>query len=74
MSILLTGGLGFIGSHTAVELLNNNYNVIIVDDLSNSKKKTLSHIQQISTTTNAHVVLYENDIADVKTMKSIFNL
>ena len=57
MSILLTGGLGFIGSHTAVELLNNNYNVIIVDDLSNSKKKTLSHIQQISTTTNAHVVL-----------------
>ena len=39
MSILLTGGLGFIGSHTAVELLNNNYNVIIVDDLSNSKAR-----------------------------------
>ena len=74
MSILLTGGLGFIGSHTAVELLNNNYNVIIVDNLSNSKKKTLSHIQQISSTTNAQVVLYENDIADVKTIKSIFNL
>ena len=73
MSILLTGGLGFIGSHTAVELLNNNYNVIIVDNLSNSKKKTLSHIQQISSTTNARVVLYENDIADVKTMESIFS-
>ena len=49
MSILLTGGLGFIGSHTAVELLNNNYNVIIVDDLSNSKKKDF-----ITHSTNIH--------------------
>lgn len=38
MAILVTGGLGYIGSHTVVELLNNNYEVVIVDDLSNSEK------------------------------------
>ena len=36
MNILLTGGLGFIGSHTVVELVNSNYNVVIIDNLSNS--------------------------------------
>ena len=38
MTILVTGGLGYIGSHTVVELLNNNFEVVIVDDLSNSEK------------------------------------
>ena len=46
-TILVCGGLGFIGSHTCIELLNNDYNVIIVDDLSNSKSDVLDKIKQI---------------------------
>jgi UDP-glucose 4-epimerase len=38
MAILVTGGLGYIGSHTVVELLNNNFEVVIIDDLSNTEK------------------------------------
>lgn len=48
MTILVTGGLGYIGSHTVVELLNNDFEVIIVDDLSNSEKFILHNIEEIS--------------------------
>jgi UDP-glucose 4-epimerase len=48
MTILVTGGLGYIGSHTVVELLNHNYEVVIVDDLSNSEKFILKNIEEIS--------------------------
>ena len=48
MKILLTGGLGFIGSHTAVEVLNAGHDVVIVDDLSNSKIGVLDKIKQIT--------------------------
>lgn len=41
-SLLITGGAGYIGSHTVLDLLDNNYEVTIIDDLSNSKKKLLS--------------------------------
>ena len=47
MSILLTGGLGYIGSHTAVELLNQGKDIVIVDDLSNSKIEVKDKIKQI---------------------------
>lgn len=47
MAILVTGGLGYIGSHTVVELINNNYEVIIVDDLSHSEKFILHNIEEI---------------------------
>ena len=47
MNILVTGGLGFIGSHTVVELINNNYNVIILDNLSNSKIEVLDKIYSL---------------------------
>jgi UDP-glucose 4-epimerase len=46
--ILVTGGLGYIGSHVVVELQNNNFEVLIIDDLSNSSLKVLVGIQQIS--------------------------
>lgn len=49
-NILVTGGLGYIGSHTVVELLNNSYNVIIVDNLSNSSIVVLSRIEKITGT------------------------
>ncbi|MFP3594674.1 UDP-glucose 4-epimerase GalE [Chryseobacterium sp. SIMBA_038] len=48
MAILVTGGLGYIGSHTVVELLNNNFEVVIVDDLSNSEKFILKNIEEIT--------------------------
>lgn len=48
MAILVTGGLGYIGSHTVVELLNNNYEVVIIDDLSNTEKKILNGIEEIT--------------------------
>ena len=48
MKILLTGGLGFIGSHTAVELLESGHEVVIVDNLSNSKIEVLDKIKQIT--------------------------
>ena len=48
MTILVTGGLGYIGSHTVVELLNNNFDVIIVDDLSNTEKFILKNIEKIA--------------------------
>jgi UDP-glucose 4-epimerase len=48
MAILVTGGLGYIGSHTVVELLNNGFEVVIVDDLSNSEKFILKNIEEIT--------------------------
>ena len=48
MSVLVTGGAGFIGSHTVVELLNSGYDVIVVDNFYNSKPKTLEAIKKIT--------------------------
>ncbi|WP_326983032.1 UDP-glucose 4-epimerase GalE [Chryseobacterium sp. MYb264] len=48
MAILVTGGLGYIGSHTVVELLNNNFEVVIVDDLSNSEKFILKNVEEVT--------------------------
>lgn len=48
MSVFVTGGLGFIGSHTCVELLNAGYDIVIADDLSNSRIDLLDRIEQIT--------------------------
>lgn len=48
MNILVTGGAGYIGAHTCVELLSNNHNVIIADNLCNSKVETIDKIKQIT--------------------------
>ena len=47
-TILVTGGAGYIGSHTVVDLLENNYNVVIIDNFSNSKPKVLENIKKIT--------------------------
>lgn len=47
MKILVTGGTGYIGSHTAVELLNNDYEVVIIDNLSNSKREVVDKIKKL---------------------------
>ena len=69
MKILVTGGNGYIGSHTCVELLENNYEVIIIDNLSNSKKDTIAKIEEI---TNKKVIFYEGDVQDDKLLNKIF--
>ena len=70
MRILVTGGLGFIGSHTSVELLNEGMEVIIVDNLYNSKESVLDKIEQI---TNKKVKLYKKDLTDKEEVERIFN-
>ena len=69
MSILVTGGLGFIGSHTVVELLNSGYDVIIADDLSNSKVSVLDRIEQI---TGKKPKLYIIDLKDRSKIEEVF--
>ena len=69
-TILVTGGTGYIGSHTVVELLNQNYNVVIIDNLSNSKIEVLNRIKQI---TGKDVIFYKADIRDKDTLNNIFN-
>jgi UDP-glucose 4-epimerase len=67
--ILLTGGTGFIGSHTAVELMSQGYEVIIVDDLSNSELKTLKSIERI---TGKKPKFYQADIRQYELINAIF--
>ena len=60
-TILVTGGAGFIGSHTCVELLNSGYDVVVLDNLSNSSEESLRRVQKI---TGKSLKFYEGDIAD----------
>ena len=55
MSILVTGGAGFIGSHTCVELLNSGYDVVVVDNLYNASEKALDRVKEI-TERNLHFI------------------
>lgn len=67
--ILVTGGAGFIGSHTCVELLESGYNVVVVDNLSNSKEESLNRIEKI---TGKRVKFYKADILDKEALDKIF--
>ena len=69
MNILVTGGCGYIGSHTCCELLNKGYKVIIIDNLSNSKKEVINHIESI---TKKDVLFYEGDVANKELLRKIF--
>lgn len=69
MDILLTGGAGYIGSHTAVELLNAGFNVIIADNYSNSSPEVINRIELI---TGKTVTAYKVDITDKKALESVF--
>jgi len=69
MKVLLTGGLGYIGSHTAVELLNRGHEIIVVDDLSNSKIEVKGKIEQI---TNKKFKFLKIDLKNYKKTESIF--
>lgn len=69
-TVLLTGGLGFIGSHTAVELMENGDAVIIIDNLSNSKEEVLNKIEII---TGKKPALYKDDACEEKILDKIFS-
>ncbi len=69
MSILLTGGAGFIGSHTAVEMIKAGYDVVIADDLSNASPKVIDRIETIS---GVRPKLYPIDVADKEKLRQVF--
>ena len=69
MKILVTGGTGYIGSHTCCELLDNGYEVIIVDNLSNSKEDVIDKIEKI---TGKKVKFYKGDVCNYELIDNIF--
>lgn len=71
MSILVTGGAGYIGSHTVVELLNNDKDVIVIDNFSNSKPEVLRKIKEI---TRKDFQFYEVDLLDYNSLDKIFRI
>lgn len=70
MKVLVTGGAGYIGSHTCVELLAAGHQVVVVDNLTNSSPKAIARVEQI---TGKHVTFYQCDIADQEYLDQIFN-
>ena len=70
MTILVTGGAGYIGSHTCVELLNAGYDVVIIDNLYNSNQKAVDRIEEI---TGKKVKFYEEDLMDRAAVKRVFD-
>nr|Q59678.1 RecName: Full=UDP-glucose 4-epimerase; AltName: Full=Galactowaldenase; AltName: Full=UDP-galactose 4-epimerase [Mannheimia haemolytica]AAC44098.1 uridine diphosphogalactose 4-epimerase [Mannheimia haemolytica] len=69
MAILVTGGAGYIGSHTLVELLNENREIVVLDNLSNSSEVSLERVKQI---TGKSVKFYQGDILDRDILRKIF--
>ncbi len=69
MKVLVTGGAGYIGSHTCVELINKGHEVVIVDNLYNSKKEVVSTIENL---TQTNIPFYEYDVCDYESMKQVF--
>lgn len=70
MKILVTGGAGYIGSHTCVELLEAGYDVVVVDNLYNASEKSLDRIKEI---TGKDLTFYKADITDAAAMKEVFD-
>ena len=68
-TILVTGGAGYIGSHTVLELLNKGYNVVVMDNLCNSSKESLRRVEEL---TGKKVTFYETDIRDAEGTDKIF--
>ena len=69
MNVLVTGGAGYIGSHTCVELLNSGYGVIVIDNLCNSNPKALDRVREL---TGKELTFYEGDVRDEALLTKIF--
>lgn len=70
MKILVTGGAGYIGSHTCLELLKDGYEVVVVDNLSNSKEESLKRVQELAGKT---LTFHEVDLLDKKSLDAVFS-
>ncbi len=70
MNILVTGGVGYIGSHTVIELLNAGHSVVVLDNLSNSNIKALKRVEEI---TNSSIPFYQTDIRDREGLEKVFS-
>ena len=70
MAILVTGGAGYIGSHTCVELLNAGKEVVVIDNLDNSNAEALSRVEKI---TGKKITFYEKDVRDEAALREIFS-
>lgn len=70
MKILLTGGLGYIGSHTAVEALSAGFDVVVADNLSNSKENVVEKIEKI---TSKKIAFYNIDVCDIRSLEDLFS-
>ena len=70
MRILVTGGAGYIGSHTAVVLLEQGHDVIIVDNLCNSKRVAVQRVEELS---GKQVAFYQYDVCDEEKMRQVFS-
>ena len=69
MKVLVTGGAGFIGSHTVVELLNEGFEVVVIDNLSNASEEALKRVEEI---TGKKIVFYKADVRDREMLEEIF--
>ena len=69
MNVLVTGGSGYIGSHTCVELLNEGYGVVVIDNLCNSNPKSLDRVREL---TGKDLKFYEGDVRDEALLRKIF--
>ena len=69
MNVLVTGGAGYIGSHTCLELLNEGYGVVVLDNLCNSNSKSLDRVKAL---TGKDLVFYEGDVRDEALLRKIF--
>lgn len=69
MKVLVTGGAGYIGSHTCLELLAAGYEVVVVDNLCNSSKEALRRVEEL---TGRQVIFYEQDLRDIEGLNAIF--
>ncbi len=69
-TVLLTGGAGYIGSHTALEFLNDGLNVVVVDNFKNSSPKAIERVERL---TGKKITLCEADVCDKKAMRTIFS-
>ena len=71
MRVLLTGGAGYIGTHTAVELLNNEHEVIVVDNLANSSVEAIRRVERL---TNKQIQFHETDLLDYSSLEKVLQI
>lgn len=71
MTILITGGAGYIGSHTALELLNEGYDVVVYDNLCNSSKESIKRVEEL---TGKKIRFYEGDVLDEDALLEMFKM